>query len=267
MNQNHEDHRITCDIKSFYEQDAKDYDLKRWISATGEYNDQIHKKITLSLSWPINQQWVLEVAIGTGRIAIELALRGANVVGIDISQAMLNQTKSKIQALGIYQKVKLVAGNAYTLPFAKGSFDKCVCINALNHIPNTRRVIQEISRVLKPGGILVINFTNLWSLYFPIGLIVNLRNRSWRNKVYTHWHTTSQIRRICKEANLEICEIQGMFYLPQRLPKILTLLFKKLDEKMRVSGRWIAPALFLKARKLSAWGNNDETTSPKLQGR
>lgn len=252
MDQNHKDHKAIYDVKSFYEQDANGYDLKRWTSAAGEYNDQVHKKIVFSLVQPVNQQRILEVAIGTGRIAIELASRGANVVGMDISQAMLNQTQNKTRVWGIDQKVQVIAANAYALPFVEGSFDKCICINALNHMPNTRQVIQEISRVLKPGGILVINFTNLWSLYFPIGLIVNLRNQSWRNKVYTHWYTMSQIKQICNKADLEVWETQGVLYFPSRFPKVLIPLFKRLDQRMRISsGRWIAPALFLKARKLS----------------
>ena len=92
---------------------------------------------------------VLEIAIGTG---LNLPFYPADVelTGIEISPAMLEITRRRAKSLG--RQVKLVVGDAQTLPFSDQSFDTVVCTIALCSIPDDRQAVAEAWRVLRPGG-------------------------------------------------------------------------------------------------------------------
>lgn len=95
---------------------------------------------------------VLEVGVGTGRIAIPLAAAGVRVVGADLSVPMLRRLVDK--APGV---VPAVAADATRLPFADRSFGGVVVAHLLHLVPDWERVLYELVRVLRPGGRLLIN--------------------------------------------------------------------------------------------------------------
>lgn len=92
---------------------------------------------------------VLDVGGGTGRIAAELRSNGGRVVVLDASRPMLAQARRK-------DGLTLVQGSATALPFLDGAFDLVVCVDALHHLPEPERVVEEVARVLRPGGRLFI---------------------------------------------------------------------------------------------------------------
>lgn len=92
---------------------------------------------------------ILEVAIGTGR-NLPFYEPHATVVGLDLSPAMLAVAATRAADLG--RDVELHEGDATNLPFADASFDTVVCALSLCSIPNPERAIQEMRRVLVPGG-------------------------------------------------------------------------------------------------------------------
>jgi len=91
----------------------------------------------------------LDVACGTGNMSSELTKRFQHVYGLDISKGMLKRSKRKVN----YP----VYGNTETIPFNAESFDAVTCILAVGHFPNTEMAVSEMKRVLKDGGILVVN--------------------------------------------------------------------------------------------------------------
>lgn len=96
---------------------------------------------------------VLEVAIGTG-LNLPHYPDDAVVTGVDISPAMLSQATDRARSLG--RKVDLRVADAQELPFDGGAFDAVVCALALCSIPDPAKAIAEMSRVLVPGGHLVL---------------------------------------------------------------------------------------------------------------
>jgi ubiquinone/menaquinone biosynthesis C-methylase UbiE len=96
---------------------------------------------------------VLEVAIGTGR-NLDFYPAGVRVTGIDLSPAMLALARQRARELGM--EVDLREGDAQDLPFPDGSFATVVCTLSLCNIPDDRKAIAEMKRVLKPGGRLVL---------------------------------------------------------------------------------------------------------------
>lgn len=93
---------------------------------------------------------ILDIGAGTGFLSIMLAEMGHEVVGLDISEEMMERAKSKAMGLGI--KVEFKLGDAENLPFETGSFDALVNRAVLWTLPDPKKAIVEWRRVLKPGG-------------------------------------------------------------------------------------------------------------------
>jgi ubiquinone/menaquinone biosynthesis C-methylase UbiE len=96
---------------------------------------------------------VLEVAIGTGR-NLAFYPEGVRLTGIDLSPAMLDLARERARELGM--EVDLREGDAQDLPFPDESFDTVVCTLSLCNIPDDRKAVTEMKRVLRPGGRLLL---------------------------------------------------------------------------------------------------------------
>ncbi|MDQ4095241.1 MAG: class I SAM-dependent methyltransferase [Actinomycetota bacterium] len=96
---------------------------------------------------------VLEVAIGTG-LNLAHYPEDARLVGLDLVPEMLALARRRAEELG--RSVDLREGDAHDLPFADASFDSVVCTYSLCNIPDERRAIAEMKRVLRPGGELLL---------------------------------------------------------------------------------------------------------------
>src|SRR4051794_4641976 len=92
---------------------------------------------------------VLEVGIGTGRVALPLVAAGVPVVGVDLSPAMLARLRAKDPS------VPVVVGDATRLPVADRSVGGAVLAHVLHLVADWRVVIAEVERVLRPGGVLL----------------------------------------------------------------------------------------------------------------
>jgi len=92
---------------------------------------------------------VLEVAVGTGR-NLSFYPPGVRLTGIELSQEML--TIARHRATGLGREADLRLGDAQALPFPDATFDTVVCTLSLCSIPNDRRAVAEMKRVLRPGG-------------------------------------------------------------------------------------------------------------------
>ena len=104
----------------------------------------------------VNAPLILDVATGTGRMPLALLshpLFRGYVVGLDLSLKMLERAQEKLgEHIGRYS---LVWGNAQNLVCADESFDAVCCLEALEFMPAPRGVLQEMCRVLRPGGVLL----------------------------------------------------------------------------------------------------------------
>ena len=100
---------------------------------------------------------VLDLCTGTAGVARQVAARyQSRVVGVDLSTAMLKRARHNIVRHGQENRVSLAAGRAESLPFADDTFDG-VCVTFLfRYVDDTESTLQEIIRVLKPGGRLVL---------------------------------------------------------------------------------------------------------------
>lgn len=95
---------------------------------------------------------VLDVATGTGNVAIPLAKLGCEVTGVDIAPNLLVQARERAAAEGV--SITYDEGDAEALPYADGSFDAVVTMFGAMFAPRPSLVASECARVLKPGGLL-----------------------------------------------------------------------------------------------------------------
>ena len=93
---------------------------------------------------------ILDIGSGTGFLSLILAEMGYDVVGVDISEEMLENAKKKTVDRGVKLEFKL--GDAEALPFKSGFFDAIVNKAVLWTLPNPKKALVEWKRVLKPGG-------------------------------------------------------------------------------------------------------------------
>jgi ubiquinone/menaquinone biosynthesis C-methylase UbiE len=99
---------------------------------------------------------VLDVATGTGRVPLTL-LRSlefeGSIIGLDLSMGMLQEAKRK--AAQHQERVTWLWKDALDLPFVDDSFDAVSCVEALEFMAEPTRVLKEMTRVLRPGGMLL----------------------------------------------------------------------------------------------------------------
>lgn len=102
----------------------------------------------------------LDVACGTGDLALELATRvgeGGEVVGVDFSAPMLSLAREKASSRGFGDRVvRFEAANALALPFADGEFDACTVGFGARNFSDLDAGLREMMRVVRPGGRVVV---------------------------------------------------------------------------------------------------------------
>ena len=94
---------------------------------------------------------VLEIGVGTGRVALPLSERGYAITGIDVSEKMLAVLDSKSS------NVRTQVADATNLPFANASFDAVLAVDFFHLVSEWRRAVEEAVRVLRPGGRIVLS--------------------------------------------------------------------------------------------------------------
>jgi ubiquinone/menaquinone biosynthesis C-methylase UbiE len=141
----------------------------------------------------VNGPLILDVATGTGRLPLALLRHGrfrGYVIALDLSTKMLRQAERK---LGKHEgRWTLVRRDAQDLPFPDHTFDAVSCLEALEFMPSPRRVLGEMARVLRPGGVFLV--TNR----------VNWERKLMPGKAFTD----DEIRALLQEAGLTDIKIR-----------------------------------------------------------
>jgi len=99
---------------------------------------------------------VLEIGIGTGRIALPLLRRGVGIVGIDLSLAMMTELQNKTIDQNFL--VMLAQADANLLPFPDASFDCVYAVHVYHLVANWQKALREAWRVIKPGASFLVTF-------------------------------------------------------------------------------------------------------------
>ena len=146
-------------VRALFSTIADRYDFITVLLSYGQ--DRRWKRRLIALAKPHAHARALDLATGTGDIAFALAERGARVVGLDITQRMIELATTKgarrlpfggPQGRQPSVDVQFLVGDMIALPFSSASFDIVTTGYGLRNVPNLAAAIEEIGRVLVPGG-------------------------------------------------------------------------------------------------------------------
>jgi ubiquinone/menaquinone biosynthesis C-methylase UbiE len=102
-----------------------------------------------------HQGHIVEPGIGTGRIALPLAMAGHHITGADISRPMLDACAESARNLQIADHVTLLNADATDMPLPDHTFDLGVIVQVLYLVPDWPAVLDELARLVKPGGFVI----------------------------------------------------------------------------------------------------------------
>jgi len=172
-----------------YKQDSagkKQQVAKMFNSISGNYDFLNHflslgidirwRKKAVKLLAETNPKLILDVATGTGDFAIEtLKLNPDKVIGVDISEGMLDVGRKKMRERGFADKIDMRLGDSENLPFEENKFDAVIVAFGVRNFENLEKGLVEMKRVLKPGGQMVVlefskpaafPFKQIYNFYF-----------------------------------------------------------------------------------------------------
>jgi ubiquinone/menaquinone biosynthesis C-methylase UbiE len=193
-----------------------------WGLSYGQFIDQLVGMI------PVNEgDVVLDLATGTALIPLEIAdkvgVKG-QVVGLDITLAMLRYAQKNVEAAGSSSCINLVCASAMDMPFVEATFDAVVCGLAMHHM-DVPRMLSEMRRVLRRGGRLImadVGASAFWRSFLGIALLKILlaryglthRSARWRAEIeaFPNIRTASEWRILlsgCGFTKIEITEFRA----------------------------------------------------------
>jgi ubiquinone/menaquinone biosynthesis C-methylase UbiE len=179
------DNRIVTDstgVNDFFDQNVADYESKHYGHGVRSFMTVRQRRVMelvdkLHLS---RGAAVLDAGCGPGYLLEALARRGFQVSGMDGSDRMLESAEARLRAAQPDFPFTLKQGDIERLPFEDAQFDLVLSTGVIEYLQGDATVLREMHRVLRPGGILVLPVTNLWS---PVnafdGIIEFLKRQAW----------------------------------------------------------------------------------------
>lgn len=224
--------------QSFYAQEARQYDDRRYATRYGKLFAYLHRKTISELLKPLPPDAnVLEVACGTGYLTGLLADGSRSVTAVDFSNEMMSLARERCSA----QQVTFAEANAFALPFGDATFDLTIATRLLHLFgPEEQlRLLLEFSRVTGPGGLVIVDFDNSTSrwLLAPLLVLYNLA-RYRRLRPDTNYNSVRSIRILFAESGLALNEVSGiggyLLLLPALVSKRLARQTAALQERSGV---------------------------------
>jgi SAM-dependent methyltransferase len=156
-----------------------------------------------------NGEPILDAGCGSGTKSAHLAMRGFQVVGVDISERILETGRANLDNSGLSDRVTLQLADLTAMSFNDGAFRGVLCWGVLMHVPEVEKAIAELARVTRPGGTIVISEGNRYSIQ-AVGLrwLKRLLNRE-RAEVRARpsgvelWEETSAGRLVTRQSDIK----------------------------------------------------------------
>jgi SAM-dependent methyltransferase len=109
---------------------------------------------------------VLEIGCGAGLTSVALAERGFAVTATDAAAAMIERTNQLARDRNLAGRIRTSVVDVRSLPFKDGSFSVVLALGVLPWLPSTEQAVQEMARILRPGGFMLVNVDNLLRLHY-----------------------------------------------------------------------------------------------------
>jgi ubiquinone/menaquinone biosynthesis C-methylase UbiE len=212
--------------KEWYQADdvAEEYDAKRF-SRGGRLIDRREKEAVLDAIGPVEDRDVLEIACGTGRFTVMLAEEGADIVGLDISEAMMAQGRAKARKAGVDDRVEFMRGDAARLPFPDDHFDTVLAMRFFHLADTPAKFMAEMARVSKRQ--VVFDTFNDFSTRVLYNWLLPMGSRLYGRR---------DVEKLLAASGLELASESHDFVLPygfyRNIPDTVAMRFRGLDTKV-----------------------------------
>ena len=148
---------------------------------------------------------VLEIGVGNGSVAQQLASVSKTFTGIDLTDYACNSTSKRMEVFGINASIQQM--DAEKMKFDDASFDYIWSWGVIHHSSNTEQVLKEMHRVLRPGGraTVMVYYRNFWNYWFCAGFLrgvlmgkllslgsINAVMQQWWDGAIARFYTTSE---------------------------------------------------------------------------
>lgn len=137
-------------IAALFDRIVPRYDLLNTIMSLGR--DTVWRRLAVDLACPSPQGMALDIATGTGELALELARRAGAVAGVDLAPRMLAQAAVKARQRGVARRTTFLMGDALRLPFAPDSFDCATVAFGIRNASDMAQAFAEMRRVVRTSG-------------------------------------------------------------------------------------------------------------------
>ena len=149
-------------VEQMFDTISENYDGMNRVISLG--SDVSWRKKVIKLVSAKNPRTILDIATGTGDLAIQFAEKmktDAKIIGLDISEGMLNMARKKVAGKPISGKIEFVQADSEALPFENDHFDAITVSFGIRNFENLEKGLSEIYRVLRADGIFVILETSV----------------------------------------------------------------------------------------------------------
>lgn len=186
---------------AIFDKEAKMYD--DWYKTKlGNFVDKVETKCVFDLFKVRKGMKVLDVGCGTGNFSIKLAKMGCEVIGIDISEEMLKVAEEKAKKEGL--NIKFYNMDVYNMEYEADYFDGIVSVTAFEFLEEPEKAIEEMFRVLKPNGYLLIGTINKDSAWGEMYLSKEFQENSVFK--YANFKTVEDMKSYKKDHFVDIKE-------------------------------------------------------------
>jgi ubiquinone/menaquinone biosynthesis C-methylase UbiE len=230
--------------EEWYQSDeiAESYEDKRF-SRGGRLIDNREKDAVLDALGPVEGRDILEIACGTGRFTVMLAERGAGMVGLDISAAMLGQGRQKAQAADVSGRLEFMRGDAGRLPFPDDHFDAVLAVRFFHLADTPASFLAEMRRVAREQVFFdTFNRFSTRSVY------------NWALPMGSRLYSSREVDRLLNDAGLELAGADHDWVFPygfyRKIPNGVASAFRALDTTVGTTpaGRPLASVSYWDAR-------------------
>ena len=130
---------------------------EKWFTTPiGSLVKRVEWELILDFLRPEPGDFLLDAGCGTGVFTMDMLSCGARVVGLDLSLSMIRRAREKARN----SRLQILSADLLSLPFPENTFSKAVSITALEFIPDARKAVQELFRVTRKGGTVVVATLN-----------------------------------------------------------------------------------------------------------